>query len=170
MSQRGLDVCVVMASLPITLPLAVAVAVAVRIKLGGPVLFRQTRPGLAGRPFVMLKFRSMTNARDAAGQLLPDSERLTPFGRWLRATSLDELPELINVLHGEMSLVGPRPLLMQYLERYSPEQARRHLVKPGVTGLAQVPRAQCHRLGREACARRLVCRPPLAILGSANTR
>lgn len=110
----------------------------IRQKLGSPVFFRQTRPGLQGRPFNMVKFRSMTDARGPDGQLLPDAERLTAFGRFLRASSLDELPELWNVLKGEMSLVGPRPLLMEYLPLYSPEQARRHAVRPGITGWAQV--------------------------------
>lgn len=110
----------------------------VRQKLGSPVLFRQTRPGLNGKPFEMIKFRTMTDARDPSGQLLPDAKRLTPFGRFLRSSSLDELPELWNVLKGDMSLVGPRPLLMEYLPLYSPEQARRHLVRPGVTGWAQI--------------------------------
>lgn len=110
----------------------------VRHKLGSPVFFRQTRPGLRGRPFEMVKFRTMTDARGPDGQLLPDAVRLTAFGRFLRATSLDELPELWNVLKGDMSLVGPRPLLMEYLQLYSPEQARRHEVRPGITGWAQV--------------------------------
>ena len=110
----------------------------VRCKLGSPVLFRQVRPGLHGRPFMMVKFRTMTDERGADGELLPDAQRLTSFGRFLRATSLDELPELWNVLRGEMSLVGPRPLLMEYLPLYSPEQARRHEVRPGITGWAQV--------------------------------
>ena len=110
----------------------------VRRKLGSPVFFRQVRPGLRGQPFQMLKFRTMTSERGPDGQLLPDAVRLTPFGRWLRATSLDELPELWNVLKGDMSLVGPRPLLMEYLPLYSPEQARRHAVRPGITGWAQV--------------------------------
>ena len=112
--------------------------VVVRRKLGSPVLFRQVRPGLHGRPFMMVKFRTMTDARGADGELLPDVQRLTAFGRFLRASSLDELPELWNVLRGEMSLVGPRPLLMEYLPLYSPEQARRHEVRPGITGWAQV--------------------------------
>lgn len=112
--------------------------VLIRAKLGYPVLFRQARPGLAGRSFTIYKFRTMTDARDANGQLLPDADRLTKFGRFLRSTSLDELPELLNVLKGDMSLVGPRPLLVQYLERYTPEQARRHAVRPGITGWAQV--------------------------------
>lgn len=110
----------------------------VRLKLGGPVLFTQIRPGLHGRPFKMVKFRSMTDARASDGELLPDALRLTAFGRLLRASSLDELPELWNVLRGEMSLVGPRPLLMEYLPLYSAEQARRHEVRPGITGWAQV--------------------------------
>ncbi len=114
------------------------IALIVRVNLGGPILFTQVRPGLHGNPFRMVKFRTMTDARDASGALLPDAQRLTPFGRFLRASSLDELPELWNVLRGEMSLVGPRPLLMEYLPIYSPEQARRHEVRPGITGWAQV--------------------------------
>jgi len=110
----------------------------VRHKLGRPVFFRQIRPGLNGQPFQMLKFRTMTDERGPDGALLPDAVRITPFGRWLRATSLDELPELWNVLKGDMSLVGPRPLLMEYLPLYTPEQARRHEVRPGITGWAQV--------------------------------
>ncbi len=110
----------------------------VRRKLGSPAFFRQTRPGMQGRPFNMIKFRTMTDARGADGELLPDADRLTPFGRFLRASSLDELPELWNVLKGDMSLVGPRPLLMDYLPLYSAEQSRRHEVRPGITGWAQV--------------------------------
>lgn len=121
----------------LALPLLVLM-VLVRYKLGSPVFFRQVRPGLRGKPFVMVKFRTMTDACDAAGRLLPDAERLTPFGRFLRASSLDELPELWNVLCGEMSLVGPRPLLMEYLPLYTAEQGRRHEVRPGITGWAQV--------------------------------
>jgi lipopolysaccharide/colanic/teichoic acid biosynthesis glycosyltransferase len=121
----------------LALPLLLLI-VLIRLKLGSPAFFRQTRPGLHGQPFEMVKFRTMTDARGADGALLPDAERLTPFGRFLRATSLDELPELWNVLKGDMSLVGPRPLLMEYLPLYSPEQARRHTVRPGVTGWAQV--------------------------------
>lgn len=121
----------------LALPLLV-LCLFIRRKLGSPVLFRQIRPGLHGQPFEMVKFRTMTDARGLDGALLPDAERLTPFGRFLRSTSLDELPELWNVLKGDMSLVGPRPLLMEYLPLYSPEQARRHAVRPGVTGWAQV--------------------------------
>ena len=119
-------------------PLLVVVVLLVRWRLGAPVLFRQQRPGYRGRPFCLLKFRTMTNARDGSGALLPDAQRLTSFGRWLRETSIDELPELINILRGEMSFIGPRPLLMQYLPLYSPEQARRHDVKPGFSGWGQI--------------------------------
>ncbi len=119
------------------IPMAI-VALLVAFFLGRPVIFRQRRPGLKGKPFEMLKFRTMTNALDRHGKLLSDAERLPKFGRMLRMTSLDELPELLNVLRGDMSLVGPRPLLMQYLDRYSAEQARRHEVLPGITGWAQV--------------------------------
>jgi lipopolysaccharide/colanic/teichoic acid biosynthesis glycosyltransferase len=115
-----------------------ALSFLVRRKLGGPVLFRQVRPGLHGRPFMMVKFRTMTDDRDVDGELMPDALRLNAFGRFLRASSLDELPELWNVLRGEMSLVGPRPLLMEYLPLYSSEQARRHEVRPGITGWAQI--------------------------------
>ena len=125
------------ALLLLALPLLVMIWM-VRRKLGSPVFFTQMRPGLQGQPFLMVKFRTMTDARGPDGALLPDADRLTPFGRFLRATSLDELPELWNVLKGDMSLVGPRPLLMEYLPLYSPEQARRHAVRPGVTGWAQV--------------------------------
>lgn len=120
------------------LPLFILISIWVRYQLGAPVLFKQRRPGLHGKPFVMYKFRSLTDERDERGNLLPDSERFTRFGSFLRKSSLDELPELVNVLKGEMSLVGPRPLLMQYLKRYTIEQAKRHNVKPGITGWAQV--------------------------------
>lgn len=119
-------------------PVIVILSILVRIKLGSPIIFKQVRPGLNGCPFQMYKFRTMTDERDANGELLPDAVRLTSFGRFLRSTSLDELPELWNVLKGEMSLVGPRPLLMEYLPRYTTEQARRHKVRPGITGWAQI--------------------------------
>lgn len=125
-------------ALIVLLPILAVLALVVRRRMGAPVLFRQTRPGLQGRPFEMIKFRTMLEATGPDGRPLSDAERLTPFGRWLRATSLDELPELWNVLKGEMSLVGPRPLLMEYLPLYTPEQARRHEVRPGITGWAQV--------------------------------
>ena len=138
MMRRFFDLSVtLLALLLLALPLLL-LALLVRAKLGSPVFFRQTRPGLHGKPFEMVKFRTMTDARDAQGELLPDSERLPPFGRFLRSSSLDELPELWNVLKGEMSLVGPRPLLMEYLPLYTPQQYRRHEVRPGVTGWAQV--------------------------------
>ena len=136
--KRGFDLLLVCLTAPAWLMGLGLVALLVRKKLGAPVLFRQTRPGRHGRLFTLLKFRTMSDARDRAGQLLPDAQRLDAFGRWLRATSLDELPELFNVLRGDMSLVGPRPLLVQYLARYTPEQARRHDVRPGITGWAQV--------------------------------
>jgi lipopolysaccharide/colanic/teichoic acid biosynthesis glycosyltransferase len=116
----------------------VVLAVLVRLKLGFPILFRQQRPGLGGKAFVIYKFRTMTDQRDASGNLLPDEQRLPAFGRFLRSTSFDELPELLNVLKGDMSIVGPRPLMMKYLSRYATEQVRRHEVKPGITGWAQI--------------------------------
>lgn len=138
MAKRIFDILVAALVLVLTAPLALIIALLVRWRLGSPVLLRQPRPGLHGRPFTLYKFRSMTDARDASGNLLPDEQRLTRFGRFLRASSLDELPELWNVLRGEMSLVGPRPLLMEYLPLYTAEQSRRHEVLPGVTGWAQV--------------------------------
>ncbi len=136
--KRVFDLFASAAALVALSPLLLILALAIWLRLGWPIIFRQKRPGFKGKPFSMIKFRTMTDSRDGEGKLLPDEERLTPFGRFLRSTSLDELPELINVLTGEMSLVGPRPLLMEYLDRYSPEQARRHDVKPGITGWAQV--------------------------------
>ncbi len=136
--KRAFDLAVALLALVALAPLLLLVAALVRWRLGAPVLFHQPRPGLKGRIFRIHKFRTMTEARDARGDLLPDAERLTPFGRRLRATSLDELPSLWNVVRGEMSLVGPRPLLVDYLPHYTPEQARRHDVRPGLTGWAQV--------------------------------
>ena len=138
MTKRFFDFLLSLAAMLLLSPVLLLLVLLVRAKLGPPVFFTQTRPGLHGQPFQMIKFRTMTNARADNGTLLPDCERLTCFGRYLRSTSLDELPELLNVLKGEMSLVGPRPLLMDYLPLYSPEQARRHEVKPGITGWAQV--------------------------------
>lgn len=136
--KRLIDICLSGTALLLLMPLLVIVAILVRWRLGAPILYWQQRPGLNGRLFWMVKFRTMTNECDASAVLLSDTRRLTPFGRFLRSTSLDELPELWNVLVGEMSLVGPRPLLMEYLDHYTPEQARRHAVKPGITGWAQV--------------------------------
>jgi lipopolysaccharide/colanic/teichoic acid biosynthesis glycosyltransferase len=136
--KRLFDIVVSAVALAVLTPVLAAIALLVRVKIGSPVLFRQVRPGLDGAPFELLKFRTMTNAWSPDGAPLPDSVRLTPFGRFLRSSSLDELPELFNILKGEMSLVGPRPLLMEYLPLYSPEQARRHSVRPGLTGWAQV--------------------------------
>lgn len=136
--KRILDLLVAAVMLIVLGPLLLTVALMVRVKLGSPVLFRQQRPGLHGRPFNLVKFRTMLDAFDSEGRALPDGVRLTDFGKWLRSSSLDELPELINILRGDMSLVGPRPLLVQYMPLYSPEQARRHEMRPGLTGWAQV--------------------------------
>lgn len=136
--KRIFDLIATLCALPVALPLMLVLWLLVRLNLGWPALFRQLRPGLKGKPFLLVKFRSMREARDDQSNPLPDAERLTRFGGFLRGASLDELPELFNVLKGDMALVGPRPLLMQYLSRYSPRQARRHEVKPGLTGWAQV--------------------------------
>jgi len=138
LAKRLFDLLGAALGLAVVSPVLLALALLVRLLHGTPVLFRQVRPGYKGKPFTVRKFRTMNDRRAPNGSLLPDAERLTRFGRFLRATSLDELPELFNILRGEMSLVGPRPLLMQYLERYSPEQMRRHDVLPGITGWAQV--------------------------------
>ena len=136
--KRVLDILLSIVGLVVLSPVLLVLAILVRTRLGSPVLFRQERPGLNGKPFTLPKFRSMTSDRDETGNLLPDVDRLPPFGRFLRSTSLDELPELWSILRGDMSLVGPRPLLMSYLPLYSEAQARRHLVRPGLTGWAQV--------------------------------
>ncbi len=138
MFKRVFDILSILVSLPLLLPVFIILAILIRCKLGAGIFFRQTRPGLMGEAFLMVKFRTMTNERNVDGSLLPDEIRLTSFGKFLRSTSLDELPELWNVLKGDMSLVGPRPLLMEYLPLYSPEQVRRHEVRPGITGWAQV--------------------------------
>jgi len=137
-SKRPCDIVVSLLALVILSPVFVVLFFLIRMKLGTPVFFTQTRPGVDGKPFKMIKFRTMLEATDAQGNPLPDAERMTPFGRMLRATSMDELPELWNVLKGDMSLVGPRPLLMEYIPLYSREQFRRHEVRPGITGWAQV--------------------------------
>lgn len=137
-SKRAFDLVLALPLLLVLFPGLLIVALAVAVFLGRPIFFRQERPGFRGKPFVMVKFRTMTDERGPDGELLPDADRLTPFGRFLRHTSLDELPELYNVIRGEMSLVGPRPLLMRYLLRYSPEEMRRHDVKPGITGWSQI--------------------------------
>ena len=136
--KRFFDIVVVLVATPLWIPLLVSVALLVRLKSGKPVFFQQIRPGLGGELFQLIKFRTMIDARGSDGQLLPDDDRLTPFGCWLRSTSLDEVPTLWNVIKGDMSLVGPRPLLPEYLALYSPRQARRHEVPSGVTGWAQV--------------------------------
>ncbi|SEE85234.1 sugar transferase [Pseudomonas deceptionensis] len=136
--KRVFDIVIALLGLVVLLPVLAVVSILIRVKLGGPVFFTQLRPGLNGKPFKMIKFRTMRDAVDQNGVILPDADRMTAFGRTLRSTSLDELPELLNVLKGDMSLVGPRPLLIQYLPLYSPEQNRRHEVRPGITGWAQV--------------------------------
>jgi lipopolysaccharide/colanic/teichoic acid biosynthesis glycosyltransferase len=136
-AKRALDVAIAVSLFVLTLPVQAATALFIRSRLGSPVLFRQTRPGLHGVPFEIVKLRTMLDIDPSLG-LVDDASRMTPLGHWLRATSIDELPTLWNIIRGDMSLVGPRPLLMRYLERYSPEQARRHEVRPGLTGLAQV--------------------------------
>ena len=136
--KRVFDIVLALLGLVVLLPVFVVVSILIRVKLGGPVFFTQLRPGLNGKPFKMIKFRTMRDAVDKNGVVLPDADRMTVFGRTLRSTSLDELPELLNVLKGDMSVVGPRPLLMEYLPLYSPEQNRRHDVRPGITGWAQV--------------------------------
>ena len=136
--NRGVDIFIVVIAAPFWLPLQLLLAVAVALVIGRPILFCQVRPGLHAQPFRLMKFRTMTDLLDAKGNLLPDADRLSPFGRFLRSTSLDELPELWNVLKGDMSLVGPRPLLMEYVPLYGPGQARRHEVRPGLTGWAQI--------------------------------
>ena len=138
MGKRIFDLLGAVILLILLSPVLALFALLVRLKLGSPVLFRQKRPGLKGRPFYFVKFRTMSEGKNADGNLLPDEQRLTALGSWMRKYSLDELPQLFNVLKGELSFVGPRPLLMAYLERYTPEQARRHDVKPGITGWAQV--------------------------------
>lgn len=138
MIKLGLDIVLSLLALIMLSPIYIILVVIIAKQMGRPVLFKQVRPGQRGKPFRMIKFRTMRDAIDENGNQLPDSERLTPFGNFLRSTSLDELPELWNVLKGDMSLVGPRPLLMEYLDLYTPEQARRHEVKPGITGWAQV--------------------------------
>ena len=136
--KRTVDLAVAAPVSVVLLPVLAIIAFMVRSQMGSPILYRQWRPGKNAQPFIIYKFRTMTDAVDSNGRLLPDAERLTSLGRWLRTTSIDELPELINVLKGDMSLVGPRPLLMKYLELYTPEQGRRHEVRPGITGWAQV--------------------------------
>jgi sugar transferase EpsL len=136
--KRLFDLIITFVVLALLFPLMLIIALLIRLKLGSPVLFRQERPGLHGKPFIVYKFRTMKDLRDSQSLLIPDQDRLTLFGHTLRSTSLDELPELFNVLKGDMSLVGPRPLLMEYLDRYTAEQARRHEARPGITGWAQV--------------------------------
>lgn len=136
--KRPMDFTLSLIAIILLCPVLLIVALLVRVKLGSPIIFKQRRPGLNEKIFTMYKFRTMTDQKDEKGEYLPDSVRLTPFGKWLRSTSLDELPELFNILIGDMSIVGPRPLLIQYLELYNSHQKRRHEVRPGLTGLAQI--------------------------------
>ena len=136
--KRSLESIIAILLLLLFLPLVLILSLLIRINLGSPIIFKQLRPGLHGKPFYFYKFRTMTEARDEAGQLLEDNDRLTAFGKWLRSTSLDELPQLLNVIKGDLHFIGPRPLLMEYLPLYNEEQKKRHLVKPGITGWAQV--------------------------------
>lgn len=136
--KRVFDFATALVALVVLLPLLVVLGFLIRLKMGTPIFFCQTRPGIYGQPFKLIKFRTMSDAVNSEGRLLPDDQRVTKFGGWLRSTSMDELPELWNVIRGDMSLVGPRPLLMEYLPLYTPEQARRHEVRPGITGWAQV--------------------------------
>ena len=136
--KRFFDIAASLSAMVLLLPILAMIYILVRILIGSPVFFRQMRPGLNGRPFLMIKFRTMTDAKDATGQYLPDADRLTKLGKFLRSSSLDELPELLNVVKGEMSVVGPRPLLMEYLPLYNSEQMTRHDIRPGITGWAQV--------------------------------
>ncbi|MCX8022726.1 MAG: sugar transferase [Syntrophorhabdaceae bacterium] len=138
MAKRIFDLSLAIVLFVILSPVIIVIAIVVYISMGAPVIFKQLRPGLYGKPFEIFKFRTMTDDRDEKGNLLSDGKRLTPVGRFLRKTSLDELPQLLNVIKGDLSFVGPRPLLMEYLPRYTPEQARRHEVKPGITGWAQI--------------------------------
>ena len=167
--KRLFDLIVAVPALLVLSPLLLLLAAIIRMFLGAPVLFRQQRPGLHGKVFTCLKFRTMTDKLDNNGKPLPDGARLTRVGRFLRASSLDELPELINVIAGEMSLVGPRPLLIQYLELYNEDQARRHSLLPGITGWAADPRSQRSRMASKIRARCLVCRPLFVLARREDT-
>ena len=163
MLKRCFDLLLLLVAAPFWVPLLCVVAGLVRWKLGSPVLFCQDRPGVSGRLFRLTKFRTMTDARDAEGALLPDADRLPAFGKWLRASSLDELPELLNVLRGEMSLVGPRPLLPEYLPLYTDEQGRRHEVRPGIMGAGAGPKRG--ELGGAVSYGCVVCGSPITVVG-----